>query len=288
MLVCRDCYGEFVDKKGLSYHVKIIHKRKFEDYLIEHDYGGVRPVCVCGCGKSVNFFGGKFCELAHKVNHTGMKRSAETRAKISAVQIGVPKTESFKKTVSETMKKHHEDNPEHAEISRQYHLGKKKTDEHRRKISETRKRMFAEGTLEINVEKMQESIVRKYLEGGFEWSRGSHYSPKTEKQHHYRSSWELRHMQEMDVDDSVIDYETEPARIEYELDGKKRIYIPDFRVRKVGEYDPELKAHKVKIELHEIGPKTLKQTHPKNIAKRIAAERWCKDLGYTYRLISFQ
>ena len=93
-------------------------------------------------------------------------------------------------------------------------------------------------------------------------------------------------MQEMDADDSVIKYDSEPFKIEYEFEGRKRFYVPDFLVYYVVDFNVDPKGYRK--ELQEIGPKTLKATHPRNIAKRKAAEEWCKDLGYIYRSISFQ
>jgi hypothetical protein len=119
-------------------------------------------------------------------------------------------------------------------------------------------------------QKLSESIARKYIEGGFEWSRGKYVSTKTGKTCYYRSSWELILMKELDDDQDVSTWESESMSIPYQFDGATHRYIPDFLVVRNGI-----------IQIIEVKPVSLRVT-PKNIAKREATQVFCAEHGWNY------
>lgn len=120
-------------------------------------------------------------------------------------------------------------------------------------------------------------IAQRYVDGGMAWSRGKYTSTKTNQTCYYRSSWELRHMQDLDRDDSISWWEHEPMRIPYVFEGKERNYVPDFIVR----YADGRK------EMQEVGRKTVKEGLPRNQAKIESARLFCESRGWTFRVVSF-
>jgi hypothetical protein len=145
----------------------------------------------------------------------------------------------------------------------------------------TRRRMFASGQLSINREKISESMCRLYVEGGGpSWSRG-HYEPletkSTKPRSYYRSSWEKIAMEKLDLDPAVTQWTHEPTWISYTHDGVKRRYVPDFLVR----YEDGTTV------LMEVGVKSVKDM-PQNISKRSAAQTFCEERGWMFRLLTEQ
>lgn len=184
-----------------------------EEYLLRHEYGGIRPKCKCGCGQETQFtrsWGMCFKDYIHGHHAVGHVVTKEMRKKIGA--------------------------------------------------------------------KNSVNVTNKYLSGGFQWSRGHYRSIKTGKDCYYRSSWELRHMQNLDQDETVAWWDYEPRSFEYQWNGGTHRYIPDFIVRyKNGSR-----------ELQEIGVKKMKESIERNIAKREAAMKWCSNNNVCYRIISFE
>lgn len=108
--------------------------------------------------------------------------------------------------------------------------------------------------------------------------RGVHSSAKSGGEFTYRSSWELKYALYLDGCVDVLAYRYEPYSISYVSNtktGKLRKYHPDFEVTRAD------------------GSKTLVEVKPakkvcqaRNVKKRIAAERFCKDNGMLYSLIT--
>ncbi len=114
----------------------------------------------------------------------------------------------------------------------------------------------------------------------------------------YRSSWECRVMDWLDRNDDVISWASEELFIPYmsPVDGRRHRYFPDFLIK--------IRSNNgIRTELLEIKPK--KQTHPPEQRKRVtkqyiqevatwgvnqakwkAAEEYCKDRGWTFRIIT--
>lgn len=139
---------------------------------------------------------------------------------------------------------------------------------------------FASGRLhrtEEQRDRISRSIVRRYQEGGFRWSRGKYRSTKMGCESHYRSSWELRHMHDLDSDANVASWQYEPHVIYYEWEGSTHRYLPDFIVT----------FSDGRRELQEVGVGALKGGTPRNIAKAQAAREWCQTNGMSFRVVSF-
>jgi len=278
MEACKICGEEKANAKGLSYHCSTKHKLKFADYLVKFEYNGKWPTCKCGCGKEVRFFGGAFAEHVQGHQAIGKPKSEETKRKISDTQAGRTYTQERKDRISEGLKADYAaGKTAKIQAMADANRGKEWTEEHRQKMGATRSAKIASGEITINRDAISKSITQKYLDGGFQWSRGEHVSSKTGRKSYYRSSWELRHMLVLDADPRVLSWRYEPFYIEYEWEGKTRRYLPDFIVELAD-------GHR---ELQEVGVKSVKQLD-RQMAKQEAAKRWCAEHGNTsYRLVSF-
>lgn len=59
-ITCKECGKVFEYQKmssckaQLKRHIREAHKMSILDYVVKHEYGGVRPVCPCGCGHELN------------------------------------------------------------------------------------------------------------------------------------------------------------------------------------------------------------------------------------------
>lgn len=271
MLKCYECSFEAENAKGLSYHIRVRHDKAYPDYLVEHEMNGVWPTCGCGCGQKVRFLCGKFCEHVRGHQSIGIKRSEETRKKLSDIQKGRTQSAESNAKRSVAMLEYHSKHDNVREAVRKAKTGVPMSSETRRKLGDTRKRMFASGELTINREAISKSITRLYLEGGFQWCVGSYASGKTGKVIHYRSSWELEYAKLLDADDAVSTWVYEPFAITYELNGESKRYLPDFLVS----YKDGTE------ELVEVKPVEL-ESNAVNHAKRLAALDLCNRNGWRY------
>lgn len=271
MINCNICSKKLENNKGLSYHVSQIHNMKFCDYLVETELDGKWPVCSCGCGEKVNFFGGKFAKHVGSHGVIGLKRSEETRRKISKIQKGKTLSEDHKKKIAIGVRSRLDSDETIGEKISSSLTGKKKTIEHRKNISNSRKRLIETGDITINSEKISSTVTQRYLDGGFEWSVGQYASTKTNDVCNYRSSWELELMQILDRHPEVEYWKYEPVSIPYELEGKTKRYIPDFHVVTSSGKDV----------LIEVKPDNLRESKM-NCEKRNAAIQFCERNGWTY------
>jgi len=117
----------------------------------------------------------------------------------------------------------------------------------------------------------------------------------------YRSSWERRFMTFCDQNDSVLSWASEEVVVPYvsPLDGRRHRYFVDFWVRmrkpdgsiEEGLIEIKPKRQTVKPE----PPKTKRVSKSKlfeirnwmiNSSKWAAAEEYCKDKGWTFRLLT--
>ena len=110
----------------------------------------------------------------------------------------------------------------------------------------------------------------------------------------YRSGWELSFMRFLDNNSNVMQWASESIQIPYRdpLTGKQTIYVPDFFVVYV---DKDKKKHAEVVEvkpsnhtlLEKVGKSRYNQEqYVKNMAKWEAANRWCKQQGVRFRVVS--
>ncbi|NBW06527.1 MAG: hypothetical protein EBR82_00700 [Caulobacteraceae bacterium] len=270
MVPCKVCNKEFENNKGLSYHISQVHNIKFCDYLVEHELNGVWPLCSCGCGEKVNFFGGKFAKHIGSHGVIGLKRTAETRRKISEIQRGRKLAEEHKNKIGAGVRLRLDADQTIVKKISQKLTGKNKSEQHCKNISETRKKLIDAGEIVINRDKISAAITQRYLDGGFEWSTGQYTSSKTGATCNYRSSWEAELMELLDRDPRVEMWHYEPLTIPYIHEGKTRRYIPDFLVVLDGQ-----------DVLVEVKPPSLTDTEM-NALKRQAAMEFCDKNGWRY------
>jgi hypothetical protein len=130
------------------------------------------------------------------------------------------------------------------------------------------------------------------------WSQGIYTVKNPEKyigntKPRYRSSWEMRIMMFLDENKHILKWASESIAIPYKnpLTGKISRYVPDFFIMYENKY------HKTIAEVIEVKPKSqttlqeAKSRHDKlaaivNQAKFAAAQIYCKQQGFVFRVIS--
>ena len=132
------------------------------------------------------------------------------------------------------------------------------------------------------------------------------YKPSHPEKYHgnptniiYRSLWELRFMKYCDLNENILEWESEEKYIWYKspVDGKPHRYFPDFLI-KVKESTGQIKKYLIEIKPSKQTappPKPQRQTkryisevyeYAKNQAKWEAAKEYCEDRGWTFKIIT--
>jgi hypothetical protein len=115
----------------------------------------------------------------------------------------------------------------------------------------------------------------------------------------YRSLWELKFLKYCDTNVNILEYASEELAIPYRspVDGKIHKYFPDVYI-KVKEPDGSIKKYLIEIKPHKqtMPPaKPKRQTkgyiyeayeYAKNQSKWEAAIDYCKDRGWTFKVIT--
>jgi hypothetical protein len=115
----------------------------------------------------------------------------------------------------------------------------------------------------------------------------------------YRSLWERKFMVYCDLNESIIEWQSEEKCIPYRspLDNKIHRYYPDFII-KVKESNGSIKKYVIEIKPKKqtVPPiKPQRQTkkyisevyeYAKNQSKWEAAREWCADRGYEFKVIT--
>lgn len=109
----------------------------------------------------------------------------------------------------------------------------------------------------------------------------------------YRSGWEHSFMRFCDTNDHVLQWASEPMTIPYRhpLTGRHTVYVPDFLITY------RTRDNTVRAELIEIKPKKQSVIESRmnsrdravvaiNYAKWAAAQKWCKQQGLVFRVIT--
>jgi len=141
---------------------------------------------------------------------------------------------------------------DHKEKIRQGNLGKKRSIEVRKNMSEGQKNStyihpvnckcsFCSNTGKDNqfygkmhskttIERLSK-LQSERLMNGFGKITGKFYSEKIQKEIKFRSNWEFEYMQMLEKDDDVIMYDYEPMRINFIHAGVRRYLVPDILVK---------------------------------------------------------
>jgi hypothetical protein len=115
----------------------------------------------------------------------------------------------------------------------------------------------------------------------------------------YRSLWERKFMVYCDLNEKVLEWGSEEMFVWYRspIDSKPHRYFPDFYI-KVQESTGQIKKYLIEIKqkTHTTPPpKQQRQTkeylyeayeYAKNQAKWKAAEEWCADRGYEFKVLT--
>ena len=132
----------------------------------------------------------------------------------------------------------------------------------------------------------------KFAQGRFNMKNPSKYvGTKTPLA---RSSWEFVFMRMLDEHQGVENWASESVQIPYRdpLTGKYTIYVPDFFIvyrDKSGKKHAELVEVKPSNHtlLEKVGKSRYNQEqYVKNMAKWEAANKWCKQQGIKFRIVS--
>lgn len=300
-ITCKECNEVFSESQSVRRHVKK-HGMTYERYVLKWKYADVIPKCKCGCDKETEWNIAYRDYAQHILGHhmNGRTRSEETRRKIGkknavnmacymqtnphiAIKRGkqmlagrTPKVEAARIAATKNTyacmsiddKKKFSDHAKNL-----WSNSREKMDAAHKKATQTWEEGYKSGRITINGDAVSKTITQKYLDGGFQWSRGNYVSSKTGDTIWYRSSWELMFARLLDSDQTVLSWKHEPFSIQYEnTAGKIRRYIPDFYITRISG----------KCELVEVKPQSLRLTET-NMRKRAAAEAWCTENACEYR-----
>jgi len=157
---CHICQSEYDSYLGLSRHCRVTHQIDKETLRVIVYNNGEEPLCKCGCGEQVswNYTQEKFNDFkhGHYVRTTGgfyspdgAKKSGETRkqkfqsGELTQWNKGVTMEESYGKERAEQMKRSISQNTERSKKISDSLIGKKKSKEHIRKITEDRRKYWS-------------------------------------------------------------------------------------------------------------------------------------------------
>jgi len=140
--------------------------------------------------------------------------------------------------------------------------------------------------------------MKKFLQGK--------YSPKFPKKYkgnpceiYYRSSWERKFMIYCDTNENVLEWFSEEIAVPYRspIDNKIHRYFPDFYI-KVKESNGSIKKYIIEIKPKKQTVEPIPQKrktkgyiyevyeYAKNQAKWKAAEEFCTDRGYEFKVLT--
>lgn len=302
---CKLCNKDY---KRLASHIIKTHGTSYKDYLIKYKYDGVIPKCKCGCGENAHFTksqGMSFKDFIHghcinvrpPLSEAARKSIGEKNSKnmknyyknnpgtgaIKSKQLRSGQTKeseakriaSMKRTYRNMSKEDRQKFSEHA--ASLWENSREKMSIARSKGAATWRKRYENDEYDFTErnKKISKTISALYVNGGQDWARGKYTSTKVNKTYHYRSSWELMYMKELDNDSSVIKWDYEPFSIKYFDGEKQRRYVPDFIV--------ETKDKKLLVE---VKPTSL-QNYGINKLKKEAAIEWCRLNEHLYSEVSY-
>lgn len=262
MKTCKICGQNF---ERLATHVTRTHGLSFEDYLIEQEFGGIRPKCACGCGKDVPFSNSQGMRILTYIH--GHSARAEGRL-----------TEESKRKIGEknsrNLKEWYEENPEKKSLkNRQLCSGI--TPEVRKRSAKTNSKNWHLPESTEKRQKQIDSAISLLGQGKIgpqapfkaEWIN----NPFTHEEEYMHSSWETRFLQEC-VKEKIPVTKKHDVKIDYiDPHNVQRTYIPDF-VSLDGKKIFEVKGQETETDL----------------TKYEAAKIWCDIRGAVFSVVRYK
>jgi len=133
--------------------------------------------------------------------------------------------------------------------------------------------------------------MANYRQGTYQVQNPDKYVGKNTPR--FRSGWEMSFMHFLDTNDNILQWASESISIPYRnpITGKQSIYIPDFLITY------RTKDNIMKAEVIEIKPKKQSILESKanardravvavNYGKWAAAQKWCKQQGLIFRVLT--
>lgn len=244
MLKCPKCDYQIDNINSLRIHAAKQHKISSKDLYHAVVSQGMPAVCKCGCGEETSFISlqkgyndyvqGHASRVNNNWGHNdaAFQKSLDTRRKmwesgdIKGWCAGLTKEDPRVAAIIQKM-----NTPERAEKISKALTGKKKSDDHKKKISEN---MSAYWSSEANRSKQsfrQAECIRNGMLTKATRVHGFYEnSSKSSSSVYYRSLFELNAILHLEKDEKVSSYKFEPFRIEYRHDDKVRYYIVDCLV----------------------------------------------------------
>jgi predicted nuclease of restriction endonuclease-like RecB superfamily len=106
-------------------------------------------------------------------------------------------------------------------------------------------------------------------------TRGKHNSSKMFRMIPWESTLERDFIKILDYDQTIIHFEFQPVEINYFFQGKKRMYYPDFLVRK-----SDMKVYIFEVKAYS------KLNHPKNLIKYQVGKKYCSENNMIYAVVT--
>lgn len=173
LFLCSDCNKEFDNYKSFRKHLSRTHKIKSEETFIKYKCNNIQPTCECGCGKKTKFLGDNLGFRKFITGHNSatsnnnFHKNPESKIKSSKTQSENWKkgmyrrwwkedTEDTKKKI-EGIKEKLKNNKERGEKISKSLSGIPKSEEHKRKISESNKLIY------INNPELKKQMSKKKI-----------------------------------------------------------------------------------------------------------------------------
>lgn len=274
ILTCLICGAE---RNRMARHVRSAHGIEHRDYLIKYVYGGVPPLCGCGCGEEAQYnmiHHSEFKSYLPGHRKEFLKKNPGLVKRMVGPWLKASQSTAANEKRSVTMRLHHEKHPEHGRAISSALSGRELSGATREKISRTRSMKIASGEIVINNEEISRTISSMYVDGTLGWEKGSCLARKCKKKEtiNYRSSFEKAFVDLIERDDSVAEFDFEWTVVQYTtVDGVQRRYVPDFLVTMTDgrEFFVEVKP----VQMRALG---------NNPQKRDAAQDVCDKNSWTY------
>lgn len=257
-LICSECvkygYGQLLKHLRKKHSIKT--SQEYYDLMV---LDNVRAHCFCGCDRFVSWSYGNY-----------------------ACYIQGHSTKGQTKETNECLRRHGES------VSRTL-SGVKKSDKHKRSISETLKGKYKTGEIVsgftlLHADPIKDSEARKkaritrrtrgVIFSAANYKQGYFFSTKLQQNIPYNSSWELERMEQLDTDQNVLSWSRCRDSIPYvhPVDFKEHFYNPDFIIEYV---DKILFVEEIKGYIEEVC-----------YAKTRAAVEYYRTREISYRLLS--